>query len=237
LADPAQLHDRGRFEPHVCRRFSVPHECARSPERHHGTQKFPARAAGEHCFSPLAQNNHHDGVTPDQFVKNQKLASTFNVLSTNLDRAGRIFVSGMEAIKLPFYGSQWHPEKNPFEWTTNELIPHSADAVAVTQYTSTFFVNGQWRLLWLFFCCSWLIRQLLRSCAEARKSKQTWSESDLQSYLIYNYNPVRAACSSGVFLLPFLNPSMLAFDCFRSSLARKARISRKSTSGADLNAA
>jgi hypothetical protein len=34
-------------------------------------------------------------------------------------------------------------QKNPWEWTLNEMIPHSADAVAVTQYTATFFVNGE----------------------------------------------------------------------------------------------
>jgi hypothetical protein len=45
-------------------------------------------------------------VTPDQYVKNAKLAATFNVLATNLDRAGRIFVSQIEGKKLPFYGSQ-----------------------------------------------------------------------------------------------------------------------------------
>lgn len=41
----------------------------------------------------------------------------------------------------PVYGTQWHPEKNPYEWTNNEPIPHTADAVAVAQYMANFFVG------------------------------------------------------------------------------------------------
>ena len=41
----------------------------------------------------------------------------------------------------PFYGVQWHPEKNPFEWTSAAVINHSKKAVLVTQYVADFFVN------------------------------------------------------------------------------------------------
>ena len=43
--------------------------------------------------------------------------------------------------RYPIYGVQWHPEKNPFEWTTAENIPHSADAILAAQFVANFFVN------------------------------------------------------------------------------------------------
>ena len=49
------------------------------------------------------------------------------------------FVSS--AYDYPFYGTQWHPEKNSFEWTTFEAINHSKEAVLVTQYVANFFVD------------------------------------------------------------------------------------------------
>ena len=39
------------------------------------------------------------------------------------------------------YGTQWHPEKNSFEWTPMENIPHSAAAVEVCEYMAQFLVN------------------------------------------------------------------------------------------------
>ena len=34
----------------------------------------------------------------------------------NKDRKGKSFVSTMEAKTVPVYATQWHPEKNAFEW-------------------------------------------------------------------------------------------------------------------------
>ncbi len=45
------------------------------------------------------------------------------------------------AYKYPFYGVQWHPEKNVFEWTTHEDIPHSLPAVQAAQAMANFFVQ------------------------------------------------------------------------------------------------
>ncbi len=45
------------------------------------------------------------------------------------------------AKKYPFYGVQWHPEKNGFEWNRRESINHSWDAVMAMQKAANFFVN------------------------------------------------------------------------------------------------
>jgi gamma-glutamyl hydrolase len=35
------------------------------------------------------------------------------------DQNGLEFISTLEAKEFPFYGTQYHPEKNSFEWTLN----------------------------------------------------------------------------------------------------------------------
>jgi gamma-glutamyl hydrolase len=40
----------------------------------------------------------------------------YTVLATNMDRAGLPFVSGFEHATRPIYGTQFHPEKNNFEY-------------------------------------------------------------------------------------------------------------------------
>ncbi len=73
----------------------------------------------------------------------------------------------MEAFNYPFYGVQYHPERNAFEWDLPEKLDHSADAVAAMQYLGKFFVN------------------------EARQSSHKFdSIQDETKALIYNYSPL-----------------------------------------------
>ena len=72
----------------------------------------------------------------------------------------------ISAFDYPFYGTQWHPEKNNFEHNTRENIPHSFAAIEASQFMANFFVN------------------------EARKSKHKFTDPKMErSYLIYNYSP------------------------------------------------
>jgi gamma-glutamyl hydrolase len=64
----------------------------------------------------VTMNNHHYGIYPEHFAKEPALTDMFQVLSNNNDRQGVPFVSTIEAFKYPIYGSQWHPEKNDFEY-------------------------------------------------------------------------------------------------------------------------
>ena len=45
------------------------------------------------------------------------------------------------AYKYSIYGSQRHPEKNIFEWSTSEGMNHRPHAVSIAQATANFFVN------------------------------------------------------------------------------------------------
>jgi gamma-glutamyl hydrolase len=99
----------------------------------------------------VTMNNHRSGITPDRFHQDQGLSRLWRVTSVNTDLHGRPFVSTMEPLypdHFPFYGVQYHPEKNAFEYATYpdtnipyEAIDHSAAGIAVSMYTATFFVD------------------------------------------------------------------------------------------------
>eukprot|EP01027_Heterolobosea_sp_BB2_P024030 GEZU01036161.1.p2 GENE.GEZU01036161.1~~GEZU01036161.1.p2 ORF type:complete len:323 (+),score=115.49 GEZU01036161.1:34-1002(+) len=119
-------------------------------------------------------NNHVCGVTPAAFNANKNLVSFFQVLSTNVDRNGVEFVSTIEAYDYPIYATQWHPEKNAFEWATDEAIDHSFEAIQMSQYVANFFVN------------------------EARKSTHKFPTPQAAALaLIYNYTPVYTGLAIG----------------------------------------
>lgn len=112
-------------------------------------------------------NMHKRSLLASTFARNQKLRSFFKILSTNKDRNGLEFVSTLEGIKYPIFATQWHPEKNAFEWTVKENIPHHDMSIKVTQYMSNFFVN------------------------QARLNQHRFlSPEDEAAALIYNFTPV-----------------------------------------------
>jgi len=97
---------------------------------------------------PLTLNNHVQGVTPERFAASAPLARAFTVLAENDDLKGARFVSLVEGKGLPFWASQFHPEKNIFEQgvalpsgVAYEAIQHTRQAVAVSQYFANFFVD------------------------------------------------------------------------------------------------
>ncbi|KAM8731594.1 gamma-glutamyl hydrolase [Acanthopagrus schlegelii] len=128
-------------------------------------QEFPAELMGDLASEPLTENSHKWSVTTSTFNSTEELKAFYKVLTTNTD--GQVeFVSTMEAYDYPIYGTQWHPEKNAFEWT-KPYIPHSPSAVRITFYMAQFFVN------------------------EARKNMHRFESEDEESKaLIYNYSPV-----------------------------------------------
>lgn len=114
-------------------------------------------------------NYHQWCLTPSNYSFSG-LNKFYKVLATNKDSRGVTFVSVIEAYKYPFTGVAFHPEKVLFEWVkskTHKNIPHSSDAVTVSQFFSRFFVN------------------------QARKSSHHFpSKEEENAALIYNFNPV-----------------------------------------------
>lgn len=92
----------------------------------------------------ITVNLHHDGIPPNEFQGNRRLAEFFRVVSTNKDRRGRPFVSTIEGHSLPVYGVQWHPERPQFQFSVSsgeDGINHSMHAIKAMQAVANFFVG------------------------------------------------------------------------------------------------
>ena len=113
------------------------------------SQLYPTQEWRETLMSHnITMNNHHKGITPEHFLKNQALSSFFHITSTNIDLEGKPFVSTIESSLYPIYGVQYHPEKNNFEYGLQahnsaafEAISHTQEAVALSMHLALFFVN------------------------------------------------------------------------------------------------
>jgi len=86
-------------------------------------------------------NLHFNGVLPTSYQTNLQLSKMFKLISMNVDRDGVPFGSTMEGREFPFYATQWHPERNQFDWGTRENLDKSPDALRAMQDLSDFFVS------------------------------------------------------------------------------------------------
>lgn len=127
-------------------------------------QRFPPTLLKKMSTDCLVMQNHRYGISPERFQENQNLSSFFKVLTTSTDEDNKVYVSTVHSHNYPVTAFQWHPEKNAFEWGLS-MIPHSEEAVQVTQHVANFLVS------------------------EARKSLNRPPSRRVLDNLIYNYSP------------------------------------------------
>ncbi|XP_030929957.1 gamma-glutamyl hydrolase 2-like isoform X3 [Quercus lobata] len=127
-------------------------------------QRFPPTLLKKMSTDCLVMQNHRYGISPERFQENQNLSSFFKVLTTSTDEDNKVYVSTVHSHSYPVTAFQWHPEKNAFEWGLS-MIPHSEEAVQVTQHVANFLVS------------------------EARKSLNRPPSRRVLDNLIYNYSP------------------------------------------------
>ncbi|EAA11416.4 AGAP006670-PA [Anopheles gambiae str. PEST] len=114
---------------------------------------------------PVTANFHQFCVTEANLTA-YGLDEEWRVMSVDRDWNGMEFISTIEHKSYPFYGIQFHPEKNIYEWIQNKNISHTANAVRAAQFFADFFI------------------------AEARKSDHSFpNEATLEKHVIYNYQP------------------------------------------------
>jgi gamma-glutamyl hydrolase len=115
------------------------------PTEHAEKSRFftslPPRVVKNLYEKPYAMQNHMNGVSFSAFAENPALDKFFEVLTLSIDREKNVYVSTMEAKEYPISATQWHPEKNAFEWTVDEDIPHHPEAIEVTQEVANSFVD------------------------------------------------------------------------------------------------
>ncbi|KAK6946598.1 Peptidase C26, partial [Dillenia turbinata] len=127
-------------------------------------QRFPPDLLQKLTTDCLVMQNHRYGISPERLQQNSNLSSFFKILTTSMDEDDKVYVSTVQAYDYPVTAFQWHPEKNAFEWGLSR-IPHSEDAVQVTQHVANFFIS------------------------EARKSLNRPSLQKVLDNLIYNHSP------------------------------------------------
>ncbi|KAI3769361.1 hypothetical protein L6452_00462 [Arctium lappa] len=127
-------------------------------------QRFAPELLAKLSTECLVMQNHKFGISPETFQGNMELSSFFKILTTTADENNKVYVSTVQSESYPVTAVQWHPEKNAFEWGLS-MIPHSDDAIQVTQHVANFFVS------------------------EARKSFNKPPAKEVLDNLIYNYHP------------------------------------------------
>ncbi|XP_062096461.1 gamma-glutamyl hydrolase 2-like [Humulus lupulus] len=126
--------------------------------------RFPSDLLSKLQTDCLVMQNHRYGISPGRFQENHELTSFFRIITTCTDEDHKVYVSTVQARHYPVTGFQWHPEKNAFEWGLTR-IPHSEDAIQVTQHAANYLVR------------------------EARKSLNRPPTQKVLDNLIYNYSP------------------------------------------------
>ncbi|KAH9723306.1 gamma-glutamyl hydrolase 2 [Citrus sinensis] len=132
-------------------------------EKNDAGDHFPLYA---HClgFELLTMIIGKYGISPETLRKNLDLSRFFKMLTTSADEDNKVYVSTVQAYDYPVTAFQWHPEKNAFEWGSS-AIPHSEDAIEVTQHVANYFIS------------------------EARRSVNRPPAQKVLDNLIYNYRP------------------------------------------------
>ncbi|XP_049874002.1 gamma-glutamyl hydrolase A-like isoform X2 [Pectinophora gossypiella] len=110
--------------------------------------------------------NAHQFCIVDENLKSHNLIHDWQVTSYSHDAHGVEFIASIEHRRYPFFGVQFHPEKNSFEWKLSKNYPHSMNAVRANRYFMDFFVT------------------------KCRKSSHSFANAaEENQYLIYNYEP------------------------------------------------
>jgi gamma-glutamyl hydrolase len=90
---------------------------------------------------PLTYNHHQFGVTPNRFLTDRGLSEIFTPTAISYDLKGKAFVAAMESDKYPFFGVQFHPEKQAFAFYPDTKIDHSEESIFYNRYFADFFIN------------------------------------------------------------------------------------------------
>jgi gamma-glutamyl hydrolase len=124
----------------VSEKKTIPITFIGNPEE---TKMFGPLRKASYTFevSPMTYNSHKHGISLTTFNSNKGITSIFKATSTSVDENGLEFVSSMESTKYPFYGTQFHPEKEQFSFYPEGHFEHNEETLAFNRYFADFFVS------------------------------------------------------------------------------------------------
>ncbi|XP_055844402.1 gamma-glutamyl hydrolase A [Episyrphus balteatus] len=165
--------------------------------------------------------NFHQFCITKKIFHEYGFDKNYNILSINHDWDGFEFISSIEHKRYPFYGVQFHPEKNLYEFIRNRGIPHMLEGILTSQYFAYFFV------------------------AETRKNMNKYTDpKEEENSLIYNFDPVYTGKNGSSFMQQYLfegDKTAIPIPGFgyrpmsrRISLAKKNRSSQRSQDSNDI---
>ena len=109
---------------------------------------------------------HNFGISPEVYMKSDALRESFEVISTMKDLKGTEYVAWVEGKAAPVFATQFHPEKNSFEFGRT-TIPHGNDGVYAMSDLSQFLISV------------------------AKKNGNVFPPDELEKRQMFNYPPVR----------------------------------------------
>jgi gamma-glutamyl hydrolase len=88
----------------------------------------------------ITYNSHSFSISPEKFKTDKGIADIFEILSLSYTADGKEFVSSMEGKKYPFFGTQFHPEKESQTWLDNAGVDHSWLSVNLNRHFADYFI-------------------------------------------------------------------------------------------------
>lgn len=79
-------------------------------------------------------NFHMHGISVKKFMNSPKLKEKLKIISISKDKDGRWFCSGIEGKDNPIFLSQFHPEKQSFQWTKKGDVLHNKYSIELSHY-------------------------------------------------------------------------------------------------------
>ena len=92
-------------------------------------------------FRRTTAHYHSLGVSPFQYKNNKNLKAFFKITSYGVDANGKVFISGIEAKKYPFFGVHFQPEVLPWNRRKRANVINSTEGVRISQKIGNYFIQ------------------------------------------------------------------------------------------------